>query len=430
VSFTPVGSTDFFISSRALNSGAVNTSNATAFVTEGSSGSIYIYYDASFSDMNTGAVLDIATSTSGVIEFTNADAPDFEIVVSGVPVNDRWGDAFGNTGTVTPNFIDEHGAFTVVNGTGILNQNTGPTFFDQGYDANAGAFLFSRIDYNAVGPVGSSVDIILSDGDLGIVHNGTIINPAFGSIRITVTQNLPPTSDFFWSTFGLNSGAVNSSMPVAFFSEGSSGSLFLYYDTMTSEMDTGAFLDIATSTPGVIEFTAAESFDFPITVMGIPVDLRWGDAFGNIGAVSPNFIDEFGAFTVINGTGILNQNTGPTFFDQGYDPVTGAFLFGRIDFNVVGPLGSSVDIISTPGALGIVNNGMLIDPILGIATIMVDKAFLLGDINCDGVVDLLDVAPFINLLTTGGYSPKGDFNNDGAITLLDVQPFVILLAGG
>ena len=54
---------------------------------------------------------------------------------------------------------------------------------------------------------------------------------------------------------------------------------------------------------------------------------------------------------------------------------------------------------------------------------------LLGDLNCDGEVDLLDVAPFVDLITSGGFSAKGDFDGDGEVTILDVAPFVALLTG-
>ena len=54
---------------------------------------------------------------------------------------------------------------------------------------------------------------------------------------------------------------------------------------------------------------------------------------------------------------------------------------------------------------------------------------LVGDINCDGVINLLDVAPFVDLLTNGGFSTKADINGDGAVNLLDVAPFVALLSG-
>ena len=53
----------------------------------------------------------------------------------------------------------------------------------------------------------------------------------------------------------------------------------------------------------------------------------------------------------------------------------------------------------------------------------------LGDVNCDGEVNLLDVAPFVELLSTGGFSEKADINQDGALDLLDIEPFVALLSG-
>lgn len=55
---------------------------------------------------------------------------------------------------------------------------------------------------------------------------------------------------------------------------------------------------------------------------------------------------------------------------------------------------------------------------------------LLGDINLDGQVSLLDVAPFVTLLTDGKFQVEADVNLDDAVNLLDVAPFVDLLAGG
>ena len=52
-----------------------------------------------------------------------------------------------------------------------------------------------------------------------------------------------------------------------------------------------------------------------------------------------------------------------------------------------------------------------------------------GDVNCDGQVNLLDVDPFIELLTNGGYKLQADLNNDGVVNLLDVQGFIDALTG-
>ena len=56
--------------------------------------------------------------------------------------------------------------------------------------------------------------------------------------------------------------------------------------------------------------------------------------------------------------------------------------------------------------------------------------FVLGDINGDGQVNLLDVGPFVELLANGDFLPAADINQDGVINLLDVGPFIELLSGG
>ena len=63
----------------------------------------------------------------------------------------------------------------------------------------------------------------------------------------------------------------------------------------------------------------------------------------------------------------------------------------------------------------------------GLDTIELTKV---GDINCDGEIDLLDVAPFVSVLTGGNLTIKADINQDGVVDLLDVAPFVELLTGG
>ena len=56
-------------------------------------------------------------------------------------------------------------------------------------------------------------------------------------------------------------------------------------------------------------------------------------------------------------------------------------------------------------------------------------SFLLGDVNLDGVVNLLDVGPFIDLLGNGTFQIEADCNQDGLVNLLDVKPFISILSG-
>ena len=86
----------------------------------------------------------------------------------------------------------------------------------------------------------------------------------------------------------------------------------------------------------------------------------------------------------------------------------------------------------TPGSVLLTNSydGTPVNGNNGSAYMLVSpEASLLGDVNLDGAVNLLDVVPFINLLSTSDYQEEADINRDGAVNLLDVAPFIDLLAG-
>ena len=53
----------------------------------------------------------------------------------------------------------------------------------------------------------------------------------------------------------------------------------------------------------------------------------------------------------------------------------------------------------------------------------------LGDVNLDGVVNGLDVDPFVSLVTSGTFQDEGDMNEDGVVNGLDVDPFVAAVVG-
>ena len=53
-----------------------------------------------------------------------------------------------------------------------------------------------------------------------------------------------------------------------------------------------------------------------------------------------------------------------------------------------------------------------------------------GDLNYDGVVDLLDVTGFVEAISSGRCRYEADINLDRMTSLLDVHPFVELLVGG
>ncbi len=58
-----------------------------------------------------------------------------------------------------------------------------------------------------------------------------------------------------------------------------------------------------------------------------------------------------------------------------------------------------------------------------------NNAILLGDTNLDGSIDLLDVSPFVDVLSAGSYQAEADIDCNGEVNLLDVAPFIDLLTG-
>lgn len=57
-----------------------------------------------------------------------------------------------------------------------------------------------------------------------------------------------------------------------------------------------------------------------------------------------------------------------------------------------------------------------------------EQATLLGDVNLDGVVDLLDVGPFVSVIQNVQFQQEADIDGNGVVDLLDVGPFVSLLS--
>ena len=71
-------------------------------------------------------------------------------------------------------------------------------------------------------------------------------------------------------------------------------------------------------------------------------------------------------------------------------------------------------------------------------------SFNVGDLNCDGEIDLFDIDPFVLALTSATHTPAfddynaaypdcdpllADINDDGGVDLFDIDPFVALLTG-
>ena len=139
-------------------------------------------------------------------------------------------------------------------------------------------------------------------------------------------------------------------------------------------------------------------------------------------------------------TGVAIANTGTIEFDildldmdisiDGTVIYTGGIIGSNGDAGITpGETLTTIDIESTNN-LGGLNSVLTVDNIALNTSCSGGCTNPLGDVNGDGVLDLLDVTPFVNAITSGTFICEADVNEDGVVDLLDVTPFVALLTGG
>ena len=183
--------------------------------------------------------------------------------------------------------------------------------------------------------------------------------------------------------------------------------------------------DDTPATDGSVSFNHREEFNSASSVDWLDAD---GMAVGNL----------LGALTELGSTPGINLPTGsPNLpLDAGgeayFFAIDGATAQRWVDEGLAGLALTATDngddngrfnltpIVSSPGG----------PPSIATNIQFAISAGILGDVNCDGSIDLLDVGPFIDTILNGEFDPKADINQDTFVDLLDVGPFVDLLTGG
>ena len=165
------------------------------------------------------------------------------------------------------------------------------------------------------------------------------------------------------------------------------------------------------------------------TALGMQVEIFGGPNTGNV--IADGDVDFSGAAVQRTLTVVLNtasagatadflidgvsQSSGPQplFEDAGGTiPLTDLTLLGNVGFTWEGQ--------SAMGAAGAIT----VDNF----SVSNNLSVVLGDVNQDGVVDFLDIRPFISLLTTGTFLAEGDIDGNGVVNFLDIGPFIGLLS--
>ena len=157
--------------------------------------------------------------------------------------------------------------------------------------------------------------------------------------------------------------------------------------------------------------------------------------------------DEFG-FSVsdagdVNGDGFADLIVGaPTNDNNRIDLSGSARVFSGVDGSVLYTFDgdSPVNFGSSVSGAGDVNGDGLADFIIGAAFGGANNAGFarvfvsqitpptLGDADQDGEVTFADIAPFIEVLSSGEFQAEADCNEDGEVNFSDIAAFIILLA--
>lgn len=202
-------------------------------------------------------------------------------------------------------------------------------------------------------------------------------------------------ADTFFSDFAFGKGVPFEGMTVV-------GGLDVTLESINTEpFGSSSFRDNLTHD------IASASFNFSQQIRGFALEIS------RVHANETIFNFNIGLPTELTGDLIIVDGRVTT--SNGGDFGSGSLIWSDIDTAVV-----TFEIDSTPGG----SSGAIAFDRFGISLDV-----LLGDVNLDGFVNLLDVIFFLARLLTGEFQAEADINLDGLVNLGDVAPFVDLLVG-
>ena len=401
---------------------------------------------------------------NGVPSFVNANIGDtFSVTLSSNQVVNEL-DVVGDINSGMAEVNHSAGALGIVGWMkiGVSSGNTGTYNMTGNSQVNYGVLFMAANGGTGTLDLADSAQLVGGGVNLGL-------NP-----DATVTVNIADNAFMSVSDFNLGNGTVNqtggtmtASSWIAIAKDGASGSYNISGGTLNQEFFADDFISVGEAQAGALnisgdaEVNAAangmivgrfDGGDGTVEITGSNAsvsvtDLRVGiddmgmdtTAVGTLSwiadenGVTPIVSDDNTEFGVEDSTLLLDFTADSNFGSYGNGSKEVEILLVDNSAAVQGAFaglgeGASVSIGgSKTGTLSYQGGSDGFD--ISVTVTMGDEV-LLGDVNCDGVVNLLDIAPFVDLISTSGFSDKADINMDGFVNLLDVAPFVQILSDG
>jgi hypothetical protein len=151
-------------------------------------------------------------------------------------------------------------------------------------------------------------------------------------------------------------------------------------------------------------------------------DITVGNVFTSGAPASDNSTN---AITHLGG-GLLTDDSDPLTHDQ-HDDID-IDMSGLADHTLAAGESAVIQIAFSGGTGSGGGHHLFVDNFAFSGTID-ESAFLLGDVDLNGTVDFLDIAPFIAILSSGSFQAEADCDLSGVVDFLDIAPFISILMG-
>ena len=258
-------------------------------------------------------------------------------------------------------------------GTGRLTRLAGTSFGSANVEAEVGPLVISEVNYHPGNPSAAAlaIDSTITDNDLEFIE---IANPTSADVDLT-NWRIRGEADF---DFAGGTLAAGEAVVVVSF-------------------------DPAVDTAKLNAFRAQYGIGTGVTIVG-GLSASLSNSTGRIALQQPDAPDALGVIPNVVVDEVVYDDLLPWPDADG----TGQSL-ERNDLEANGSFSTSwIAATPTPGAF--------------------ETTFVLGDANLDGVVDFLDISPFISLLGSGTFLDQADVNRDGLVSFLDISPFISILS--